>query len=77
MFLSFVSKRRSFCVCVCVKHVLTKFFACHCLSSYCFYIVHGFDHLSHVFQMFELENQMEEKRMILKSLEDLDSLRKR
>ncbi|VYS58453.1 unnamed protein product [Arabidopsis thaliana] len=29
------------------------------------------------FKMFELENQMEEKRMILKSLEDLDSLRKR
>ncbi|KAL9829914.1 hypothetical protein AtNW77_Chr3g0183911 [Arabidopsis thaliana] len=27
------------------------------------------------FKMFELENQMEEKRMILKSLEDLDSLR--
>ncbi|EFH61863.1 hypothetical protein ARALYDRAFT_342541 [Arabidopsis lyrata subsp. lyrata] len=29
------------------------------------------------FKMFELENQMEEKRSILKSLEDLDSLRKR
>ncbi|XP_010466761.1 PREDICTED: uncharacterized protein LOC104746911 isoform X2 [Camelina sativa] len=29
------------------------------------------------FKIFELENQMEEKKMILKSLEDLDSIRKR
>ncbi|KAF3597717.1 hypothetical protein DY000_02022783 [Brassica cretica] len=29
------------------------------------------------FKMFELENQIEEKRVVLKSLEDLDSVRKR